>query len=103
MHLLSITRTWSACFELASADLASPLLHELPSKNPVEGKEEWSLKLGSVWRQEEVRKHFEKELAAHESGMYRQSPSHFLANSWQGDALQVNFSQLTAMVSKVIL
>lgn len=90
MHLLSITRTWSACFELASADLAYPLLHELPSINPVEGKEEWSLKLGSVWRQEEVRKHFEKELAAHESGMYRQSPSHFLANSWQGDALQVN-------------
>ncbi|CAL5220687.1 g2736 [Coccomyxa viridis] len=37
---------------------------------------------------EELGKHFEAELAAHESGIHRQSPQHFLATSWQGDALQ---------------
>ncbi len=42
--------------------------------------------------QEELGKHFEAELASHESGMHRQSPQHFLATSWQGDALQVSLS-----------
>ena len=48
--------------------------------------------------QEDIRKHFERELAAHESGMYRQSPQHWLATSWQGDALQVMIAMCASLL-----
>ena len=53
---------------------------------------------GAAWRQEELGEHFERELAAHESGVHRQSPQHFLATSWQGDALQVTYARSTLQV-----
>ena len=48
--------------------------------------------------QEDIRQHFERELAAHESGMYRQSPQHWLATSWQGDALQVRIAMRPSLL-----